>query len=166
MSQLPHHSSPSKPIPPASTQGPPNLSTLSEKRLRLARSLQLLQSDIRQAREGIETLETRLESIQTASTARQIDSDRRLTLRRINGDPPPIIQIPQPPVVKKTDVLLSSGTYVWLPFQRTWIIWILWIVLVLQGMLLVGLMKSRGAEERVWEPYSFGEWGRGVKWPT
>ena len=137
----------------------PSLSTLSEKRLRLARSLHLLQSDIRLAREGIETLESRLESIQLASTARQIDSDRRITLRRQRGDPPPVITIPTNPQALE----LHGGTYLWLPFQRRWIVWILWIILVVQAVLLSlrgGTGKSR------WEPYSFGDWGRNVRWPT
>jgi hypothetical protein len=137
----------------------PSLSTLSEKRLRLARSLHLLQSDIRLAREGIETLESRLESIQLASTARQIDSERRVTLRRQRGDPPPVITIPAKPQA----LVLRAGTYVWLPFQRRWIVWMLWIIVVFQAVLL---SLGKGRERERWEPYSFGEWGRDIRWPT
>jgi hypothetical protein len=148
------------PIPSSPSKEPQSLplSSLSEKRLRLARSLQLLQSDIRLAREGIETLESRLEGITLASTARQIDSDRRITLRRERGEPPPIITLPAPP----QPLSLRAGTYLWLPFQRGWIIWMLWIILVLQGCLIWGLTPV----SRTWEPYSFGDWGRYEKWPT
>lgn len=136
-----------------------SLSTLSEKRLRLARSLHLLQSDIRLAREGIETLESRLETIQLASTARQIDSERRITLRRQRGDPPPVITLPTRPQT----LGLRGGTYVWLPFQRRWILWILWIIVIFQAVLL-SLGSSTGSAG--WEPYSFGDWGRDVRWPS
>ena len=137
----------------------PSLSTLSEKRLRLARSLHLLQSDIRLAREGIETLESRLETIHLASTARQIDSERRITLRRQRGDPPPVITLPAKPQALE----LRGGTYVWLPFQRRWIVWILWIIVLFQAVLL-SLGRETGRSR--WDPYSFGEWGRDVRWPT
>lgn len=157
----PQQQSESKSAAPPSTRDLPSLSALSEKRLRLARSLHLLQSDIRMAREGIETLETRLENIQDASTARQIDSERRITLRRINGDPLPVIDIPPPTTA--TTAGLRTGTYVWLPFTRGWIIFILWILVVIQTGILV--IRS-GGEGRRWEPYAFGDWGRDVKWPS
>src|SRR5277367_5321089 len=111
--QLTSPSSPPNP-PPSKSDFPPSLSTLSEKRLRLARSLHLLQSDIRLAREGIESLESRLEQISLASTARTIDSDRALTLRRQRGDPPP--QLVFPPAQAQGE--WREGTYVWLPWTR------------------------------------------------
>jgi len=151
-------------IVPAPSSQPKDvpLSALSEKRLRLARSLQLLQSDIRLAREGIETLENRLERISLASSARQIDSDRRVTLRRERGEPPPLI--PPPLSQPVTSELPRGGTYLWLPFQKGWIIWILWVLLVVQGW-VIWTFTSKSIESR-WEPYSFGDWGRDVKWPT
>jgi hypothetical protein len=151
--------SPTKPNPSASS---PPLSSLSEKRLRLARSLQLLQSDIRQAREGIETLESRLESISLASTARQIDSGRRLALRRARGDPPPTITIPSP---QTQHLDLRTGTYIWVPFQKGWIVWMLWVVLLIQGALIWAVRNWRDGRE-TWEPYSFGDWAKDEKWPT
>ena len=145
------------PEPSPSKPGKVPLSALSEKRLRLARSLQLLQSDIRLAREGIETLESRLESITAASTARQIDSQRALTLRQARGDPAPVIAVP----VQRTE--LREGTYLWLPFRSWWVIFLLWCLVIFQICII--FLKSEG-QRGVWEPYSFGEWERNVKWPT
>lgn len=148
--------------PSPSKPSSPSLPTLSEKRLRLARSLQLLQSDIRLAREGIESLESRLEAITHASTARQIDSERRLTLRKARGDPPPAITNPGPPFS-----LPQTGTYVWIPMGHVWLIGLLWVILgTLAGLSLwVGYERSVVGMRR-WEPYSFGDWTRDESWPT
>jgi hypothetical protein len=157
-------SSPAKPqtsitVPPSKTRGNLPLSALSEKRLRLARSLSLLQSDIRLAREGIETLETRLEAITAASTARHIDSQRALTLRQARGDPPPVIAIPVPLPRRE----LPGGTYLWLPFRSVWVIFALWCLVIFQVCVIFLRSETRRG---VWEPYSFGEWEKTVKWPT
>lgn len=60
-------------------------------------------------------------------------------------------------------VLVSSGTYLWLPFRSGWVVGVLWCLLLVQvGMLVWGMERRRMG----WEPYSFGEWEQGVKWPT
>jgi hypothetical protein len=153
-------SSPLKPFQSTSTSLVP-LSSLSEKRLRLARSLQLLQSDIRLAREGIETLETRLEHINLASTARQIDSERRAVLRRQRGDPPPTIDMPSNSSSQMST--LPGGTYLWMPFQRGWVVLLLWFVLLVQAGMVIWMGWDRRTR---WEPYSFGQWAVNEHWPT